>query len=174
MALLLQFNLSDIPVYDINTLLKETYQAITSVVSDDDIAGVQIIPRRWPQKVMILCKNDKSKTDLQESDINIFGKSVEILEAEPGVVKVFVDDAPLDMENNVIRGLMECYGDVREMKNQYLYVDGAKTSWLTGTRVVFMRNVKASVPPTLMVDHKGFKVKLNLHHAGQQLMECRW
>ena len=78
------------------------------------------------------------------------------------------------MENHRIREMLENYGEVKEVRNQHLYINRNRTHWTTGTRLAFMRNVKGHIPPTVTLDHNGYKVKISMYHSGQSHIECRW
>ena len=117
---------------------------------------------------------DGVKKKIQDSGLSLYGKLIEVEDGESGATKVMIDDAPLDMENHKLIEILSEYGEIREMRNQHLYINGKRTSWLTGTRVVFMRKVHRNIPPSVMTNHNGHNLKISLHHSGQTLVECRF
>ena len=139
-----------------------------------DITGVQLIPKRWPHRVEILCANEKSKDILQETGLNKQNKFFELSEPGQGKIKVTIDDAPLDLSNNVLKDLLNDYGKVLDVRNEYLYVGGSRVPWWNGTRVVDMCNVKSELPPTFKLFHGHKEVKVKVWHPRQKHNEYRW
>ena len=59
-----------------------------------------MIPKRWPQKIQILCATEEAKELLLQNGLTIQDKQIELY--QPGATKVIIEDAPLQMKNGVI------------------------------------------------------------------------
>ena len=171
---MLQFATEGIDLSDKPKVVKEIFCEITKLVSVSDIIGVQLIPKRWPHRVEILCANQNSKDILLEKGLTIQDQLIDLSEPGLGKVRVSVDDAPLDMSNDMIRELLNDYGKVLDVRNEYLHVSGNRVPWWNGTRHVDICSLKSELPPTLRVPHGHKEVKIKLWHRGQSYIECRW
>ena len=172
--LMLQFATEGIDLNDKSELVTEIFTQITKLVSVSDIIGVQLIPKRWPHRVEILCANQNSKDILLEKGLTIQDKSIDLSEPGLGKVRVSVDDAPLDMNNDLIKEFMNDYGKVLDVRNEYLHAGGNRLPWWNGTRHVDMSDLKSDLPPTIRVPYGHKIIKIKLWHRGQTLIECRW
>ena len=170
--LVLRFSLKGWNVKD--NLSTRVRSAITAVVPSESINTVMIKPKKWPRNVFILCSDKDTKTKLMVDGIKLDGKEVELNEGGTGSIKLFIEEAPLEMPNHVIKKELNKLGLVTSFREQYFYDGDTKTDWFTGTRIAFMRNVKQALPPTMMVEFCGYKHKIVLHHEGQTQFECRW
>ena len=172
--LMLEFATEGIDLNDKSELVTEIFTQITKLVSVSDIIGVQLIPKRWPHRVEILCANQNSKDILLEKGLTIQDKSIDLSEPGLGKVRVSVDDAPLDMNNDLIKEFMNDYGKVLDVRNEYLHAGGNRLPWWNGTRHVDMCDLKSDLPPTIRVPYGHKIIKIKLWHRGQTLIECRW
>ena len=171
---MLQFATEGLDLNNKSTLIREIFTEITKLVSVTDIVGVQLIPKRWPHRVEILCANSESKILLQEKGLSIQNKVIDLSEPGLGKVKVAVDDAPMNLDNNTIRDVLTSYGKVLDVRYDYLYVDGNRVPWWNGTRHVDMCELKSELPPTIKLRHGQKDIKIKLWHIGQTRIECRW
>ena len=94
-------------------------------------------------------------------------KRIDLSEPGLGKVKVAVDDAPMDLSNDMIREVLSVYGEVLDVRNDYLHVGGNRVPWWNGTRHVDMCNLKSEIPPALKVRHGQNDIKIKLWHLGQ-------
>ena len=171
---MLQFATEGLDLNNKSTFISEIFTEITKLVSVTDIVGVQLIPKRWPHRVEILCANSESKILLQEKGLSIQNKVIDLSGPGLGKVKVAVDDAPINLDNNTIRDALTSYGKVLNVRYDYLYVDGNRVPWWNGTRHVDMCELKSELPPTIKVRHGQKDIKIKLWHIGQTRIECRW
>ena len=171
---MLQFATRGLNLNNKPDVISEIYTEITKLVAVSDVVGVQLIPKHWPHRVEILCANQRSKVILQEKGLSIQSKRIDLSEPRLGKVKVSVDDAPMDLSNDMIREVLSVYGEVLDVRNDYLHVGGNRVPWWNGTRHVDMCNLKSEIPPTLNVRHGQNDIKIKLWHLGQTHIECRW
>ena len=78
------------------------------------------------------------------------------------------------MSNDLIKELMNDYGKVLDVRNEYLHAGGNRLPWWNGTRHVDMCDLKSDLPPTIRVPYGQKIIKIKLWHRGQTLIECRW
>ena len=173
-SLMLQFATETLDLNNKSAVISEIFNEITKLVNVSHVVGVQLIPKRWPHQVEILCANPRSKALLQEKGLTIQNKPIDLSEPGLGKVKVAVDDAPMNMDNNMIRDILSGYGKVLDVRNDYLHVGGNRVPWWNGTRNVDMCELKSELPPTLNVRHGHKEVKIKLWHLGHTHIECRW
>ena len=173
-SLMLQFATETLDLNNKSAVISEIFNEITKLVNVSHVVGVQLIPKRWPHRVEILCANPRSKALLQEKGLTIQNKPIDLTEPGLGKVKVAVDDAPMNMDNNMIRDILSGYGKVLDVRNDYLHVGGNRVPWWNGTRNVDMCELKSELPPTLNVRHGHKEVKIKLWHLGHRYIECRW
>ena len=171
---MLQFATRGLNLNNKPDVISEIYTEITKLVAVSDVVGVQLIPKHWPHRVEILCANQRSKVILQEKGLSIQSKRIDLSEPGLGKVKVSVDDAPMDLSNDMIREVLSVYGEFLDVRNDYLHVGGNRVPWWNGTRHVDMCNLKSEIPPTLKVRHGQNDIKIKLWHLGQTHIECRW
>ena len=110
--LMLQLTTEGLDLRKKSDVITEIFTEITKLVTVSDITGVQLIPKRWPHRVEILCANEKSKDILQETGLNIQNKFFELSEPGQGRIKVTIDDAPLDLSNSVLKDILNDCGNV--------------------------------------------------------------
>ena len=114
-------------------------------------------------------KEYNDKPDVINEIVSEITKLVTVSEKPgQGKVKSIVDDAPLDLSNSVLRDLLNEYGKVLDVRNQYLFVGGNQVPWWNGTRQIDMCIVKLELPPTLNVSHGHREVKIKIWHQGQK------
>ena len=102
-------------------------------------------------------------------------RQIAVVRQDPGLgkVKVAVDDAPMDFSNDLIREVLSVYGEVLDVRNDYLHMDGNMVPWWNGTRHVDMCNLKSEIPPTPKVRHGQNNIKIKLWHLVQLRIECK-
>ena len=174
--LTLEFRISDLEQkLDVNELIADIYTDVVSKVDEKDVAGVQVYPRKWPRKVQILCNHLPAKECLIIQGLTLYGRHVELHEPGNGVIKVHIEDAPIDMPNVILKNWISQYATVIEFRNEHVVVNGRRTSWRTGTRHAYVTNVKETIPPVAkFTNNKGVDVMVSIWHYGQSHMKCRW
>ena len=171
----LQFDIKELETrVDIRELTEAIYGDIVQKVDEKDVLGVQVYPKKWPRKVQILCTHIPAKECLMIQGLDIYGRHIELHEPGQGIVKVSIEDAPLDMTNDVLKQWVSQYGNVVDFRNEHLLVNGRRTSWRTGTRHAYMINITGSVPPVAKFKYNDTEVSVNVWHYGQTHMKCRW
>lgn len=173
--LTLEFSVSELDHrIDARELTEAIYGDIVTKVDERDILGVQIYPKKWPRKVQILCKHLPAKECLLIQGLSIYGRHIELHEPGQGLIKITIEDAPLDMSNETLKDWVSGYGTVVELRNEHVLIDGRRTSWRTGTRYAYVMNLREAVPPVMSFNHDGNKVTITAWHYGQTHMKCRW
>ena len=170
----LEFQISDVGQrVEVAVLTENLYLDLVQKVEEKDIIGVQVVPQRWPRKVQILCAHQTAKECLMIRGLDIYGRHIELDEPGQGVVKVVIQDAPLDMPNDVIKDWATQFGTVTEFRNEHVMVRGRKTNWKTGNRHAFVRRLKQPFPPSAKIRHGEDEVPVTIWHYGQTQMKCR-
>ena len=105
----------------------------------------------------------------RKKGLSIQNKVIDLSEPGLGKVKVAVDDAPMNLDNNTIRDVLTSYGKVLDVRYDYLYVDGNRVPWWNGTRHVDMCELKSELPPTIKVRHGQKHIKIKLWHKNKTL-----
>lgn len=173
--LTLQFDIKELETrVDIKELTEVIYGDIIKKVDEKDVLGVQVYPKKWPRKVQVLCAHVPAKECLMIQGLNIYGRHIELHEPGQGIVKVSMEDAPLDMANEVLKSWLSQFGNVVDFRNEHLTVNGRRTSWRTGTRHAYMINITESVPPVAKFKHNDNEIAVNVWHYGQTHMRCWW
>lgn len=171
----LEFLISDIGQrVEISDLTEVMHRDITQKVDERDIIGVQVVPQRWPRKVQILCAHQAAKDCLMIRGVDIYGRHIDLNEAGHGVIKVLIQDAPIEMPNEVIKGWIGQFGTVTDLRNENLTVRGRRTNWRTGTRHAYVKMLKQPIPPSAKIRYRGEDVTVSTWHYGQSHMKCRF
>lgn len=174
-TLTLEFNVSILDRrIDAAELTEAIYTDAIQKVDEKDIVGVQIFPKKWPRKVQVLCAHIPAKECLMIQGLNIYGRHIELHEPGQGLIKVHIEDAPLDMPNDQIKDWILQYGTVVDFRNEHVFINGKRTSWRTGTRHAFIMNVKEALPPIAKFSHNNAEVTLSVWHYNQTHMKCWW
>ena len=139
-----------------------------------DIIGVQLIPKQWPHHVEIICANEATKDILLNNGLKIQNQDIKIYETGLNKVKVAIDNAPLNMDNGIIKEALCEFGKAIDIRNEYLSVGGKRVPWWNGTRHVDMSHLKCELPPTLKLHIGEKEIKARVWHIGQTRIECRW
>ncbi len=161
--LTVSFRISDIgAISDRKEIYAELYKGLTENISEDDVAGIQIYPARWPRKVQIVLKNQAVKDRLLVEGIDLNGRHVDVKDENTAIVKVIVNDAPIEWPNSKIAWAFERFGDIARIENEMIYVDGRMTSWTTGTRHVFFSKLQAEIPHRVSVSDGEQEISLNV------------
>ena len=170
----LEFQISDIGQrIEVPDLTENLYVDLVQKVEEKDIIGVQVVPQRWPRKVQILCAHQTAKECLMIRGLDIYGRHIELDEPGQGVLKIVIQDAPLDMPNDIIKDWVAKFGTVTEFRNEHVMVHGRKTNWRTGNRHAFVRRLQHPVPPTAKIKYGDNEVPVTVWHYGQTEMKCR-
>ena len=169
-----QFSLSGLDISDKSKLCSLIHASLSEAVGSDNILGCMLSPRNWPQRAVVLCKDDGVKETLLQNGLQIDGKAVELMDGGAIIKRVLVDDAPFDMPHAAIATELGKLGKVSGGTNLPYMVDRVKTSWISGTRLFYLSNQVGVIPPTITVAHENVDVKLCLRHEGQTLFECRF
>ena len=171
----LEFQIADIGQRaDVSELTENLYLDIVQKVDEKDIYGVQVVPQRWPRKVQIMCAHQTAKDCLMIRGIDIVGRHIELNEPGQGLIKITISDAPLDMDNSVIKDWVAQYGTVTEFRNEHVTVRGRRTNWRTGNRYVYVRALTQPVPPSAKIKYGDRQIPVTVWHYGQTHMKCRY
>ena len=174
-GLILEFKIADLGQrVEVADLTENLYGDLTEKVDEKDIVGLQILPQRWPRKVHILCQNQAAKDCLMIQGVDIYGRHVELNEPGNGVVKVVIQDAPLDMPNDVIKAWVSQYGTLSEFRNEHVMIRGKRTVWRTGNRIAYFTTLNHEIPPAAKIRHNDSEIDVTIWHYGQTHMKCRW
>ena len=172
---MLEFNLSDLDRrYDNDELISEIYRDVIGKIDEKDIVGVQILPKRWPRKVQLLCAHLPAKECLLIRGLDIGSGHIELHEPGQGIIKLTIENVPLDVPNELIKNWATQYGTVVDFRNEHLYIDGKRLSWRSGTRYAYITNMAGPVPPTVKVKYEGAEFTMAVWHYGQTHRYCRW
>ena len=90
-----QFNLAGLDISDKAKLSSLIHTSLSSAVGTENILGCMLSPRNWPQRAIVLCKDDDTKQKLLQNGLKIDGKDFDIMEGGAFIKRVLVDDAPL-------------------------------------------------------------------------------
>lgn len=146
---ILEFQIADLDQRpDRGELLEKVFEEVGKQVDNVDIKGFDLVPHRWPEKVVIYCANKQAKECLLIRGIGIYGKYVEFNEPGHGAVTVTIHDAPLNMPNVILKEWLEQFGIVSEFRNDHYKYKGRRTTWRVGARVARVKSLKQSVPPS--------------------------
>ena len=92
--MLLEFNLSYLDRrYD--ELISEIYRDVIAKIDEKDMVGVQILPKRWPRKVQLLCADLPAKECLLIRGLDIGSGHIKLHEPGQGIVKLTTENVPL-------------------------------------------------------------------------------
>ena len=116
-------------------------------LDEKDIVGVQILPKKWPRKVQLLCAHLLAKEGLLIRGLEIGGGHVELHEPRQGVAKLSIENIPLDVPNEIVKSWAAQYGTVVDYRNEHPYINGKRVSWRSGTRYAYIINM--TVPPNV-------------------------
>ena len=169
-----QFSLAGLDISDKEKLSALIHQNISSAVGVDNVLGCMLIPRNWPQRCILLCKDQGTLEKLLQDGLTLNGSVFEVIEGGARTKGVMVDDAPFDLPNDVIISELGKIGLVSGGVSLPFLVKKAKTSWISGTRKFYLRNLTGDIPPTITVNHEGASIKLCIRHEGQTRYECRF
>ena len=173
--LLLEFNLSDLDRrYENDELISKIYCDVIGKVDEKDIVGVQILPKKWPRKVQLLCAHLPAKECLLIRGLEIGGGHIELHEPRQGVVKLSIENIPLDVPNEIVKSWAAQYGTVIDFRNEHHYINGKRVSWRSGTRYAYIINMTGPVPPTVKMNFNGVEFTVSVWHYGQTHRYCRW
>ena len=132
-----------------NEFYKQMYSAITEIIKEEDVSGIQVYPAQWPRKVLITLKDPTCKEALLLSGINIKGQHIDLIDESLETIKITVKDALIEWSKDKIIEVLKPYGEVKKVENELIFIDGKPTSWLTGTRFVYMTKIDRVIPNRL-------------------------
>ena len=158
-------------------ILHEMHDALTKVVNERAVLGVDALPHRYPSVVQIECRDKQTKELLMYRGIDYMGMHIELYEQGMGTIKVFIHDAPLDIPDYVIKEYLEEFGTVDAfMVSYYRKRGGQKTEWKDGTRIAKVRlnNPQVTIPPSARFQYRNKLIYLSFYHIGQTEMSCRF
>ena len=159
---------------DIKELTEKLYDEIVSKVDESDVVGVQVVPQRWPRKVRVVCAHQAAKDCLMIQGLDLYGRHIELHEPGNGITKVVIQDAPIEMPNDIIKSWVEQYGVVSEFRNEHAMYQNRRLNWRTGVRHAYVIQLKESIPPSAKLSFDGGEVTITAWHYGQTHMKCRW
>lgn len=156
-------------VGEVKEIYERLYLGIIESIKEDEITGLQIYPSRWPRKVLVTVRDRDIKERLIIEGLSIFDKHVELQDETSSVLKVTVRDAPIEWSRDFFIDIFEPYGKIVRIENEMIYAEGKKTTWTTGTRIIYMSPLSSHIPSKLDVQVKGHKVSLSVWYRGQAL-----
>ena len=161
-GLLVEFPIADIGQrIEIPELMECIHDDIVKKIDESDVIGVQVIPARWPRKVQVLCAHQAAKDCLMIQGLDILGRHIELNEPGRGVIKVIITGAPLDMQNDVIKTLLESYATITEFRIEHMTIKGRRSNWRSGTRHAFVFNIKETIPPAAKLPYNEGEVNIS-------------
>ena len=166
-TLMLKFATEGLNLHDKSALISDIFKEITQTINVTDIIGLQLIPKQWSHHVEILCANEATKDILLNNGLKIQNQDIKIYETGLNKVKVAIDNAPLNMDNGIIKEALCEFGKVLDIRNEYLSVGGKRVPWWNGTRHVDMSHLKCELPPTLKLHIGEKEIKVRVWHIGQ-------
>ena len=100
--------------------------------------------------------------------IDLFGRHIEVRDEDNTIVRLTVQDAPIEWSDDVLVEIFSEYGSVVRMDKEYIYYEGRRTAWTTGTRFIYMTDIESvSIPYHLPVIHKKQQVTLTVHYKNR-------
>ena len=132
-------------------LYGKLYAEITATLEEADIEGVQLYPANWPRKVQITVSTKEIKERLIIEGLDICGKHIELRDEDDTITRVTLQDAPIEWSDEDVMRIMSQYGDVVRLEKEYIYHDGKRTTWTTGTRFAFFSIIHSTIPTRITV-----------------------
>ena len=169
---------SDLGQTDSNTIREKVFRGLLAITDEATINTIQVIPERWPQKVVIEMNNQQNKEKIINLGISVNNKHIEIREKGQKYVRVNIFDAPLDMSDETLMDYLEQYGMVVEMQRKFMFTreneKNRKTNIKTGERNALMMNMSGvEIPPFADIPYADETAKVKFWHFGQLLKQCR-
>ena len=93
---------SDLAQADSKALREKVLRGLLTITCESNIIAIQVIPERWPQKVIIQTRDKENKDLIINQGITVDQKHIEIREKGQKYVRVNIFDAPLDMPDDII------------------------------------------------------------------------
>ena len=182
-SLSLEFRYADLKLKgktEANTVVEAIHEHVTTVAGlrEDSIVLVQPMPSQfWTQKFVIYCANETTKNTLMQRGLDIFRTHVDLEEPGSGIQRIEIQNAPGSMPGNIIKDWLQQYGTIVGFDyEKYRFKSGTRTTWLTGTRVAYMKQMKGQLPPvkTLRWEAKQKDVQIRIWYFGQSDTYCRF
>ena len=153
------------------------YEILPTIVSEDDILGVQLMPWYYPKRVEIQCANKAAVETLILNGLTIDSQHVELEEQGYGALRVTIQDVPMNVPNTRIQEWLAQYGEVIYLHDE-MYTNrkkGKRTNWKVGARVAKLKlfSFDRTVPPRAFLSHKNRRFNISVHHIGQTDAYCR-
>ena len=124
--------------------------------------------------MQLLCARLPAKECLLIRGLEIGGGHIEPHEPRQGVVKLSIENIPLDVLNEIVKSWAAQYGTVVDFRNEHHYINGKRVSWRSGTRYAYIINMTGPVPPTVKMNFNGVEFSVSVWHYGQTHRYCRW
>lgn len=150
-------------------IYESLYKTLTESIPEDKVKGVQIVPSKWPRKILITLNDTEFKEKLMIEGLTIFNKHVDVQDENGSVRKIIVKDAPVEWSDDDLRNILQNYGNIVRIENERIYVNGAQTTWVTGTRYVFFSPLESHITHKLDVTYGTEKVSLVIWYRGQPI-----
>ena len=161
-------------IQDKKQVYEMLYDGIAEVIDVDDIEGVQIYPAKWPRKVLITMTSKERKDQLLVTGLELFNRHIELRDEDTTVIKVVIQDAPMEWTDDILMESLQEYGDIIRMESERIYQNGKPTPWKTGTRFVFFATLLVPIPHALQVEYKGKQVTVSCWYrqAATSYVKC--
>ena len=153
-------------VYNKHEWMQEVYGAIIKDHEEGDVETIQVYPADWPRRVRLMVKDLTVKQKLQADGIEVFNQHIDLdddLLGPPVVVTVV--DTPIEMPFERVVSVLESFGKVQKIEDDYLEIDGKQTKWKTGVRLVTMAGLTQRIPERITVNDE-------LERASTILLRC--
>ena len=151
-----------------NKLAKEV-TGEDSFLQQEDLLGLQLYPdTQWPQKFVIKLATEDLKSKVLVQGLSMFGVTVFFQDDNSLFTKVFVRDVLLDWDENMIKEMLQPYGDFIRAEPLKHIIDGKVTTWDSGDWLAFMSKVHTILPSVIeyKIELKSYRVRLS--YEGQQ------
>ena len=156
---------------DSNDVTKQIHAFITekSPLNEEDILAVQYLPSsRRPNKVMLFCKNSKTKNTLKQIGLDLFGSAITLDEPGSGMLKVEIQNVLHSVPNHLIWQWMDNFGITVDVKSEkHKFKCGRRVSWGSGIRTVWIKHVKRPIPPVGSIAFKNRNINFSVWYFGQ-------
>lgn len=141
----------------------EVYSALSYVLHENDVDGIQLYPAKWPRSIRLSLNNEEAKNKLLVEGLSILGKHID-LQDEYGspLIRVIVSDAPFAMSNDDIKESLELFGNILQIDHEMLTINGKTTACKTGNRIALFTSIKSEIPPVVTAFHEDSPIHVNV------------
>ena len=134
-----------------------------SFLGQDDLLGLQLYPdTNWPQKFVIKLATEELKRQVLVQGLSMFGITVFFQDDNSLFTKVIVKDVLLDWNQDMIKEMLEPYGDFIRAEPLKHIIDSRVTAWESGEWLAYMSKVHTVIPSVIdyKIELKSYRVRL--------------